>query len=511
MHIDSSRQDLVLGIVGCGAMGRGIAQIAVQADIEVRLFDSREGAAIEAQGFVLAMLERGLEKGRVSAEQVKAARGRLQVVHEVEALADSDVVVEAIVERLEIKQDLFKMLETLVRDDAVLATNTSSLSITAIASACNRPERVIGFHFFNPVPLMRLVEVVPGACTEMAVVETMLGLARRMGHQPVRVSDSPGFLVNHAGRGFGTEAGRILSEGIAGVADIDRVMKEAAGFRLGPFELMDLVGLDVTHTVMESVYHQFQQEPRFRPPLVIRQLCESGLLGRKSGQGFYRYRDGQPWLPEELPPSSLDTIPAQPVWIAPAPHEDGEALRRVVQVAGLSLESGLRPSSDALCLVSPLGRDCTTEAIERGLNPAHTLAVDTLLGLKGRRTLMSNPATSHHYRELAHALLGADGIPVTLIHDSAGFIAQRVIAMIVNIACDIAQSRIAAPVDVDRAVELGLGYSQGPLVMGDRLGAAKVLQILENLQRCYGDPRYRPSPWLARRARLGLSLLKEDS
>ncbi|MFC6671569.1 3-hydroxyacyl-CoA dehydrogenase [Marinobacterium aestuariivivens] len=509
MTFDPNSPRLRLGIVGCGAMGRGIAQIAAAAGLEVLLCDSRDGAAEEAHAFVVQMLERAVAKGRL--QQPALERARLRVVPGLEALADCDLVVEAIVEQLEAKQALFTRLEGLVRDACVLATNTSSLSVTVIGAGCRRPQRLIGFHFFNPVPLMKLVEVVPGVRTDPAVVEAMLGLGWRLGHVAVRASDTPGFLVNHAGRGFGTEAGRILSEGIADFHDIDRLMTDSAGFRLGPFELMDLIGLDVTQAVMESIHDQFYQEPRFRPSLITRQLRDGGLLGRKSGQGFYRYDDGQQQTLPETPVPELASLPARPVWISARHPEASAPLRALLKRTGARQESGARPSAQALCLVTPLCRDCTGAVLDEQLDPARTLAVDTLLGLEGRRTLMLNPATAPEYRQLAQALLAQDGVPVTLINDSPGFVAPRILAVIVNIACEIAQQRIAAPADIDRAVELGLGYPQGPLALGDRLGAARLLDLLEGLHRFYGDPRYRPSAWLQRRARLGLSLKTEES
>ncbi|GAA3527006.1 3-hydroxyacyl-CoA dehydrogenase [Zobellella aerophila] len=510
MTFSPEQSQLRLGIVGCGAMGRGIAQIAVAAGLEVLLCDSREGAAEEAKTFVIQMLERTVAKGRMTSQELERAQRDLRAVSGLEALADCDVVVEAIIEQLDVKRQLFTRLEELVRDDCVLATNTSSLSVTLIGAGCRRPQRLIGFHFFNPVPLMKLVEVVPGVRTDPPVVEAMLALGRRLGHTVVRASDTPGFLVNHAGRGFGTEASRILSEGIAGVHDIDRVMTGSAGFRLGPFELMDLVGLDVTQAVMESVYDQYYQEPRFRPSLSTRQLRDAGLLGRKSGQGFYCYNDGQQQLLPEPPVPTLDQLSGRPVWVSQRHPEAVATLRALLEQAGARLENGERPSAQALCLVTPLYQDCTGAVLDEGLDPARTLAVDTLFGLKGRRTLMCNPATATGYQQLALALLGLDGVPVTLINDSPGFVAPRILAVIVNIACEIAQQRIATPTDIDRAVELGLGYPQGPLALGDRLGPSRLLELLEGLYRFYGDPRYRPSPWLQRRVRLGLSLTTEE-
>ena len=496
-----------LAIVGTGTMGRGIAQIAVTAGLEVRLFDSRPGAAEEARAFVTAMLGRLVEKGKMPTETAAAANSRMRVAGSLADLAPADVVVEAIVEDLEIKRALFRNLEN-VFADTVLATNTSSLSVTAIAAGCRRPERIAGFHFFNPVPLIKLVEVIGGGLTDAAVLDLLVALARRIGHQPVRAADTPGFLVNHAGRGYGTEALRILGEGIAQPVDIDRILREAAGFRMGPFELLDLTALDVSHPAMESIYEQYYHEPRYRPSPITRVRLAAGLVGKKVGRGFYAYIDGHQVVPEGAPaPASR---PAS-VWIGDSDAASRVALATLVRAAKVTLEDAPRPSAAALCLVAPLGEDATAAALAQGLDPTRTLAVDTFLGLDRRRTLMTTPVTAPVLIAAAHGLLADDGTAVTIIHDSPGFVAQRVLAGIVNIACDIAQQRIATPADIDRAVTLGLGYPQGPLAWGDALGPGRVLTILETLQRLYGDPRYRPSPWLRRRAALGVSLLTPEN
>ena len=505
--LDTTRNDLVLGIVGTGLMGRGIAQIAAQGGIRVRLHDARAEAAAEARAAIGQTLTKLADKGKLTAEAAAAASARLAVADTLDALAGCDLVVEAIVERLDAKRALFAQLEDIVGAHCLLATNTSSLSVTAIAAGCRRPGRVGGFHFFSPVPLMKLVEVIDGALTEPWVGEALTALARRMGHTPVRAQDTPGFIVNHAGRAFGTEALRILGEGIAGVADIDRILREAAGFRMGPFELLDLTGLDVSHPVMESIYDQYYQEPRYRPSPITRQRLAAGLLGRKSGRGFYTYVDGkaeQP--PEDTAPPKGDT----PVWLSRRNAPAAERVAALLATLGARLETGEPPSAEALCLVLPLGEDATTAALAENLDPARTLALDPLT-LARRRTLMRTPLTTHAMADAARGLLAADGTPVTLINDSAGFVAQRVLASIVNIGCDIAQQRVATPEDIDRAVTLGLGYPQGPLALGDTLGAATVLGILDAMHAFYRDPRYRPSPWLVRRARLGVSLLTPEN
>jgi len=497
-----------VGVVGVGAMGAGIAQIAAQAGAQVTLFDVRAGAAEAAVGRLRGVWARLVEKGRMGAGAAEEAASRLIPAAALADLSACDLVVEAIVEDLDVKRRAFVDLEGVVAESCVLASNTSSLSVTAIAAACARPARVAGYHFFNPVPLMRVVEVVAGARTEESVCDRLAAFAGEMGHRAVRCGDSPGFIVNHAGRGFLTEALQIVAgEGAAAYADVDRALRDQVGFRLGPFELLDLTALDVSQPVLESMFRQFHGEPRFRPSWLLARRLDAGLVGRKAGEGFYRYGpDGQAAPPERPVPSAE----ARPVWLATAERDWREALAEIVRAAGWSVAEGPEPPSDALCLVAPLGYDASATARLLGLGPDRIVAIDGLFGFGKRRVIMGTPATMPEMLDAAHALLAQDGSPVTRIRDSAGFVAQRTVATIVNIACDMAQQRIATPEDIDDAVRLGLGYPQGPLALGDAVGPARILAILKALFELSGDPRYRASPWLRRRAELGLSLRRPE-
>ena len=389
--------------------------------------------------------------------------------------------------------------------------------MTAIAAACARPERVAGLHFFSPVPLMKLVEVIDGLLTSHDVVRAPGRFRRGPGPQAGPRQDTPGFIVNHAGRGYGTEALRILGEGIAGARRRSiAYYKGGAGFSMGPFELLDLTGLDVSHPVMESIYHQYYEEPRFRPSPLTAQRLAAGVLGRKSGRGFYEYggTGAATASPRASPQPPTAKAPHESpvrrrVWIGPGDGREGvtDLLRRL----GAIIDDAQTPASDSICLLLPSGIDATTAAIDAGVNPAHAVALDTLPDLGQQRTLMSTPVTDQSTREAALALLGVDGVNVDLIHDSPGFIVQRVLAHIVNVACDIAQQRIATPADIDLAVQLGLGYPKGPLAWGDAIGPERVVAILQGLSTTYGDPRYRASVWLSRRARLGVSLLTPEA
>lgn len=497
----------LVGIVGAGLMGRGIAQIASQAGIPVVLYDIRPGGAQEAQAAIQSTLEMLAAKGKLTSDEAAASGARLRVANELAELKSCSTVIEAVIERLEVKRDLFRQLESVVDERCVLATNTSSLSVAAVAASCKHPERVAGFHFFSPVPLMKVVEVISGPLTDETVANTLAEMARRMGHTPVRASDTPGFIVNHAGRGYVTESLRLLGENIAPHAEIDRILRFGAGFRMGPFELLDLTGLDVSQPVMESIYEQFYHEPRFRPSPIGRQRLAAGLLGRKTQRGFYRYENGQK---QEIPAPSVPPRNDLPVWIDPAQAEEHPAVVALLENLGTSLERSGRPGSTSLCLVLPIGCDVTTCVSAAGLHPERTVGLDPLF-LSGCRTVMVNPLTAEEYRDAARALFAGDGTKVALINDSPGFVAQRVVASIVNIGCDIAQQAIATPEDIDRSVTLGLGYPYGPLAFGDRLGARVILRILDELHDFYRDPRYRPSPWLKRRALLGVSLLTPEN
>jgi 3-hydroxybutyryl-CoA dehydrogenase len=499
-----------VGIVGTGAMGRGIAQLAAQAGSLVKLFDTQADAAGKARQALATQWDKLVGKGRLEDAQASEYKARLLTVDSLQALGDCDLVVEAVVERLDVKKSLFLSLENVVSPQAVLATNTSSLSVTAIAAGMSHPGRFAGYHFFNPVPLMKVVEVIAGLKTDAATCEALSVYARQMGHTPVQAQDTPGFIVNHAGRGYGTEALRVVGEGIADFATIDRILKDQAGFKLGPFELMDLTALDVSHPVMESVYQQYYDEPRYRPSVITAQRLAGGLLGRKTGEGFYRYVDGAAQVTPEPPVPAVADMP--PVWVSPRAARRSELLQ-LLKNLGASIETGASPSMDALVLVAPLGFDITTVAVVERLDPARTIGIDMLIddAATKRRVLATNPASRSDMRDAAHALFARDGKAVSVIRDSGGFVTQRVIATIVNIASDICQQGICTPKDLETAVTLGLGYPLGPLAMGDRYGPTNILEVLFNMQTVYGDPRYRPSPWLRRRGAIGLSLMHEES
>ncbi|WP_141579386.1 3-hydroxyacyl-CoA dehydrogenase [Actinomadura sp. WMMA1423] len=486
-------------VIGAGAMGRGIAQLAAAGGLTVELADIRTQAVMEAVEYVRGMFDRLAAKGRMAAGDAEAAKERLRAVGEpLTPFQDCDLVVEAVREDMETKRELFRSLEKVCPAHTVLATNTSSLPVTAIAAALDDPSRVAGLHFFNPVPLMKVVEVIPGARTAGWIPDALADLVRRLGHTPVLAPDAPGFLVNHAGRGLVTEALQILSEGAAEPADIDRIARDVLGLKMGPCELLDLTGMDVSHPVMESIWTGFYTEPRFRPSRIGRARLEAGLLGRKTGEGFYKYVDGAKQEPPEV---TVPAVEPRPVWVHPDVREELGAL---LSTAGVEVESGDEPSGQAVVLVAPLGRSTVDAAA--GLPLERTLGVDPFGDFFTRLTVAVHPGLDKDAGRAGLAALSATGRAMTVVRDAPAPVAQRLLASVVNVGCGIAEQRLARPEDIDTAVRLGLGYPRGPLEWGDNAGAERVLAILRGLHASTGDPRYRPSAWLAERVALGRPL-----
>lgn len=309
-------EPILVGVVGAGAMGSGIAQVAAQAGHHVILADSRPEATSKAEEEIRALLDRLVEKGKVTDDSRDATLARISFQREplgnFHVYRDCRLIIEAIVEEISAKQVLFAKLAACVAGDAVLATNTSSLSVASIASAAVHPERVIGLHFFNPAPVLPLVEIVPWLGTTPDITANAIRLVESWKKIPVIASDTPGFIVNRIARPFYGEALRLLDEGVADVATIDWAMRELGGFRMGPFELMDFIGNDVNYAVTRSVFEAFFFDPRYRPSLTQRRLVEAGFLGRKSGRGYYDYRQGaskpEPRRDRDLGRAILDRI-----------------------------------------------------------------------------------------------------------------------------------------------------------------------------------------------------------
>lgn len=495
---DMDSADLTLGVVGAGAMGSGIAHVAATGGISVLILDARDGAARSACEAIAKRLRKRADDGKMTAEEAEAAIARLQPAGGTEDLAPCDVVIEAIVEDLDTKTTVFRELEQVVAREAILASNTSSLPIGAIAARLEHRGRVAGMHFFNPVPVMKLVELIPGPDTGDAVMAGLTRLAERLGRVPVVVQDSPGFLVNYGGRAYTTEGLAIRREMVASPAAIDAVMKDGFGFRMGPFELMDLTGIDVNFPVTRFVHESSFGDPRLRSTPEHRYMLETGQLGRKTQRGFYDYAEG---AQRETPDTLTDAAPAAAVH----PHGDDPVLHRLVAESGariLEADDGSAP-----ILAAPLGEDATAYAGRYGLDHRRLVCVDTVPDISARVTVMTAPGADKAVLDSVVALFSTSR-KVTAIADSPGFIGQRIAAMVANLGCEMAQTGLAAPGDIDLAMRLGLNYPKGPLELADAVGPARVYSILSALQTLTGDDRYRPSQWLRRRSTLGLSALQ---
>lgn len=488
---------LTLGIIGAGAMGSGIAQVSAAAGIETRLFDARGGAAEKSIAEIAQRLRRRATEGKQDSTEAEDTISRLVAVPAIDAMADCDVIVEAIVEDLQTKRTLFGQLEDIVGPDAILASNTSSLPIGAIAAGLRNRSRVAGLHFFNPVPLMKLVEIIPGPETTQEVIETLVALGRKVGRDPVVVRDMPGFLVNLGGRAYTTEALAILHENVATVTDIDAIMRDCCGFRMGPFELMDLTGMDVNFPVTRFIHESFFGDPRLRSTPYHRYMVETGQLGRKTKRGFYDYSEGA--RKPEADVSNEGTPATKVVAI--------EASAKLVQLmceADLTIlggDDGVSP-----IVTAPLGEDATAFAVRTGADPRRLVAIDLTFDISKRVVVMTAPGADAAVRQAVIDALTRTGRAVTAIADSPGFVAQRIVAMVANLGCEMAQMGLASAQDIDKAMRLGLNYPTGPLELADMVGPRNVLKILVELQALTGDDRYRPSQWLRRRAALDIPI-----
>jgi 3-hydroxybutyryl-CoA dehydrogenase len=289
-----------VGIIGAGTMGSGIAQVAATAGCQVKLFDLNAEQLKSAEESLEKILSRLIQKSRIDEAEKSRIQENISYVNSLEDLADSDLTIEAIVENLEVKKKVFAQLENLVSDDCIIASNTSSLSITSIAASLEKPERCIGIHFFNPAPLMKLVEIIPAVQTDGNITATCVATIKNWGKTTAVAKDTPGFIVNRVARPFYSEALRMYEEGMADIPRLDKIVRQM-GFKMGPFELMDFIGHDVNYVVTESVFAAFYFDPRYKPSLTQKRLVEAGWLGRKSGRGFYKFEDGNKIEPDHDP------------------------------------------------------------------------------------------------------------------------------------------------------------------------------------------------------------------
>jgi 3-hydroxybutyryl-CoA dehydrogenase len=516
-------------------MGASIAQVAASAGFEVRLYDIAEPMIERGLANIRDSLDRFVQRGRLDAVEADAALGRLATSVDLAAFEDVDFAIEAAPEDIELKERVVRQLDQVLAQSAIIASNTSSLSITELAASTERPELVVGMHFFNPPVLMDLVEVARAAQSAPETVRATLDLARRFGKTPVEVADTPGFIVNRIARPFYLEALRILGEGLADVPTIDGVLRQG-GFKMGPFELMDLIGVDVNLAVTQSIYEQSYFEPRFRPHPLQRQMVRANRLGRKTGRGFYEYdppvggrRSAADGPESAVSPAAGRRPPPEPVAIA------GEgalavALRELAQEAGLAVTDNVPEAG--LMVVAGLGplevrrlaiRTALEQAAEGALLLAHcaphsvTEVTSTLkrpevaagfaIGGDPREAKMVEVAgglrSSQEAVEAGLAFFTALGKEAVHVGDGPGMILARVVSMLANEAASALEDGVASAQDIDTAMKLGVAYPFGPLEWADRLGLDLVYQTVRTLQQDYGDDRYRPAVRLRRLAQAG--------
>lgn len=488
-----------VGVIGAGTMGLGIVALALRAGHPVYLHDTRSSALLDAREAVNASLQRWVKRDELTEAQRNACLARLHLTEQLGALAGCALVVEAIVENLTIKRELFTALEALVDASAILASNTSSISITAIAATLKHPQRVVGMHFFNPATVLPLVEVVKGEATAEGVAEQISALASAWGKSPVLCRSTPGFIVNRVARPFYAEALLALQEGVAAPAVVDAALRDAGGFRMGPLELMDLIGHDTNFAVTRSVYDAFFQDPRYRPSLIQQALVDAGWLGRKSGRGFYRYSE-----PADNREATCEAPCPAPVTLRRyGDFSSAETLQQLAETQGLEIEA--RPGDgylliDGVQLRPSLGRTATDIATEAGIDAL--VLFDTSVDLHHAPLVILAKADTCG-RESLNRVIGffqALGKRVALIDDTPGLLVTRTLCMLANEAAEAVNHGIASAADVDQAMRKGVNYPVGPLAWADRFGSHNVVRVLDNLARAYPDGRYRPSTLLRRKA-----------
>lgn len=458
----------VVGIVGAGTMGAGIAQLAAAAGHPVLLYDAWDGAAEKGRARIAKGLEGLVKRGRMTEAESAAIMARIAVVTNPEAFAGAALAIEAVVEDLEVKRKLFAQLEAVMGDDAILATNTSSISVTAIARDLRRPGRFAGMHFFNPAPVMKLVEVISGVATDAAVAATVFATAEAWGKVAVHAKSTPGFIVNRVARAYYAEALRLYEERVADPATLDALMTEGAGFRMGPFALMDLIGHDVNYAVSQSVFSAYYQEPRFRPSVVQLELVNAGRLGRKSGRGFFDYAEGA-----AQPVAVTETVETGAVPL------EGAAADRVCDLPAVRIH----PTDGRTARM--LARDFARPVIVTDLTAGR--------GIATRVGFAASPDVPDRVVAEFVAAMGAQGLSATRLPDWPGLVAMRTLAMLANEGFEAVMQGVADETAVDAAMVNGVNYPRGPMGWARAIGLGRVLAVLDSLQALTGDPRYRAS------------------
>jgi len=508
--------DTTVFVVGAGIMGAGIAQVAAQAGHPVRLFDTRDGAASAACAKLAATLDGLAVKGKLDGAEAKAIAARISAAARLDDAAGCALVVEAIVENADAKRALFRDLEAIVGADGVLASNTSSISITALANGLKRPGRLVGMHFFNPVALMKLVEVVSGLQTDVGIAAAIFELSKRWGKTPVHARSTPGFIVNRIARPYYAEALSLLRERFAEPATIDACLR-GAGFRMGPCELMDLIGHDTNFAVTHSVYDANFGDKRYVPSAVQRDMVDGGLLGRKSGRGFFAYGAAGAATPAAATANFI--APPIPPGAIVSLHGRGVAVDRWaarLEEADIRFEAdpssrwnGLQTDAGELRLGD--GRAAMQVAADSGVRDlaVFDLAIAPAGGEPGTSLALTFAATaSAEWREHAQEWLRIAGWQPRVVGDAPGLVVARTVAMLINEGADAVQQGVCTPEGADLAMKLGVNHPAGPFEFLARWDALAVATLLGHLDSHYRGERYRVSPWLRERAwlaRLGPS------
>ena len=467
-------------------MGAGIARVAATAGHPVLLFDARAGAAAAALTVTRSDLDRQVERGKLSRADADATAGRIAVVDALVELAPARLVIEAIVEDRAAKIALFRELEGIVAESALLATNTSSISVTAIAGGLRRPERCVGMHFFNPAPVMKLVEIVRPLAASPAAVDTVVRTAEAWGKRALIVPSTPGFVVNRVARPFYAEALRTLAAP-AEPADIDAALTETGGFRMGPFALMDLIGNDVNFAVTRSVFEAFAYERRFAPSLAQEALVDAGRFGRKTGRGFYDYS------PEATMPTPRDA-PAGPAPACVVAHGDlgpASALLDAAETNGIAVQrsEGREPYLDVDGVALRLTDGSL--AAEHGARP--TVLFDLALDYAAcARIVISAAPGNDAALASAAGFLQRLGKRVSILPDFPGLVVMRTVAALANEAASMLSEGVSAEA-IDLGMTLGTNYPLGPLAWAERIGWERVLRVLEHASRLLGAERYQPA------------------
>jgi 3-hydroxybutyryl-CoA dehydrogenase len=490
-------QDAKIAVIGAGTMGSGIAHVAARAGHSVLLHDSLPGACERGRKAIERDLEYLVGRDKLATSEAAAIIGRIQPVHKMHSIADAALVIEAITEDPAAKRTLFHAIEGEVSSECIIATNTSSLSVTVLAQAMQHPGRLVGMHFFNPAPRMALVEVVSGLATDPRSAAVVAATAAAWGKTPVHVRSTPGFIVNRVARPFYGEALRLLSEQAAAPVTLDALICDAGGFVMGPCEVMDLIGLDVNLAVTTSVFEATAFDRRYAPSLLQQELVRAGRFGRKTGEGFYRYGEGaeRPAPAIEPPADAAESITLAGD-LAPL-----QSLAVRLRGAGIgskqvSATDPVEPGVARVALTD--GRTATRRATEEHgqdfvlLDLCLDYSKATRIGVTRAMQCRDEP-----YRAVVGSLQKA-GFEVTPVADVAGMVVMRTVVMLANEAADAAAQGVASAVDIDTAMRLGTNYPQGPLAWADQLGAGLVVRVLENLQAHYGEDRYRVSPALNR-------------